>query len=165
MKIFYDANRKEIVLPENKEVSWRVSGYAIARWDEEMLVVKSFRGNLFELPGGNIDVNESIEEGLKRNCLEETGYSIKLVSDSPFYIGEEKLYHHSSKEFNHTLVLVYRAELLSKNQKVDKINPGKFKEIEKVKWIPVSYLGEKDYHYIFRPAINKLKIQEAKNKV
>ncbi len=34
----------------------------------------------YETPGGGIEANESIEEGLKRECLEETGCVIEIIA-------------------------------------------------------------------------------------
>ncbi len=34
----------------------------------------------FETPGGGVEKDESVEDALKRECLEETGYKIEIVS-------------------------------------------------------------------------------------
>ena len=53
----------------------------------------------YEFPGGYLEKNETLEEGLKRKILEETGITIDLEKVKPFYTIKYycKNYHNSGK--------------------------------------------------------------------
>lgn len=56
--------------------------YGIAFFREQLLVIKKQLGpyrNRYDLPGGRLEEWESIEEGLIRECLEETGLTITTI--------------------------------------------------------------------------------------
>ena len=67
--------------------SKHVGSYGIIRKDNKVLLIKKARGaytGKLDLPGGGIEYNESPEEALKRELLEETGikdfnYTLKQV--------------------------------------------------------------------------------------
>lgn len=69
------------------------SVYAVILNDakEKVLTVRNGKGHYF-LPGGGLEENESHEEGIKRELLEETGYNVSIDS----YIGKAKMYFTSS---------------------------------------------------------------------
>jgi 8-oxo-dGTP pyrophosphatase MutT (NUDIX family) len=54
--------------------------YAVIEKDDQLLVVKKTRGpylGMWDLPGGSPEFGESIEETLRREVLEETGFILK----------------------------------------------------------------------------------------
>lgn len=53
----------------------------------------------YEFPGGHLEENETLEEGLKREILEETGISLDEEKANPFYVIKYycKNYHNSGK--------------------------------------------------------------------
>jgi 8-oxo-dGTP pyrophosphatase MutT (NUDIX family) len=53
----------------------------------------------YEFPGGHLEKNETLEDGLKREILEETGITIDKEKINPFYAIKYycKNYHDSSK--------------------------------------------------------------------
>lgn len=59
---------------------------------DKLLAVRNGNGHYF-LPGGGIEANESHQEGLERELIEETGYSVSIGN----YIGNAKQYFMSSK--------------------------------------------------------------------
>lgn len=60
--------------------------------NEKILTVENARGHYF-LPGGGIYINETHEQCLKREMLEETGYEILIGT----FVGNAMQYHLSSK--------------------------------------------------------------------
>ncbi len=61
---------------------------AIIENDNKILLLQrpedDFMGGIFELPSGNLEEGETIEEGLKREVYEETGLRIKSINS---YLG------------------------------------------------------------------------------
>ncbi|MEZ2715097.1 NUDIX domain-containing protein [Niallia circulans] len=80
---------------------------------DKVLTVQNARGHYF-LPGGEIENDESYQECLEREMLEETGYKISIGT----FIGDAKRYFRSSK--NEPLInegYFYMAKLLETIQK------------------------------------------------
>lgn len=48
--------------------------------NEEALLVKERSSQKWTLPGGWVDVNQTLRENVERECLEETGYQVKAES-------------------------------------------------------------------------------------
>lgn len=111
---------------------------------------------LYELPGGGIEVGESIREGITRECYEETGYSIELF-DMPFHVSERNFYHRHKKRYYHSVIIVYQANLLAVAQNTDVINTFDGDEISKIEWKPLQELNENNCHPIAYPSIGDLK--------
>lgn len=93
---------------------------------DKVLTVQNFRGHYF-LPGGGIEKDESNQDCLAREMLEETGYKVSIGS----FIGDAKRYFQSTK--NEPLInegYFYFAELLDKIQ--EPIEDDHF-----IKWIDI----------------------------
>ena len=157
MEIFLDANNNPFTLPVDEEVVWRISGYALVNSEEgKILMVVPTWNTLWELPGGGVEVSERIRDGIKRECLEETGYSI-LVSDQPFHVSERNFYHRHEKKYYHSVVMVYLGELLSEQQDIGFVNTQDGNEISKIDWVSLEELSEQNCHPTIYPAIQQLK--------
>ncbi|MEJ2700327.1 MAG: NUDIX domain-containing protein, partial [Desulfuromonadales bacterium] len=57
---------------------------AIIRRQDQVLITRRFEtgkhGGMWEFPGGKLDPNESPQEGLKREILEELGIAVRVHS-------------------------------------------------------------------------------------
>lgn len=83
LKVAYHPSIKD--LSENT-VFKRLSTRAIVVDKKEILLLYTKRYNDYSLPGGGIDADESIEEGLIRELSEETGAkNIKVLSEFGIY--------------------------------------------------------------------------------
>ena len=65
-----------VELPEEKFV-FRPTVYGVIKNGDDILVVKTKKGQII-LPGGAVEIGETIEEALKRETREETGIEIKV---------------------------------------------------------------------------------------
>lgn len=67
--------------------------------NREVLMCYSNGLQHYEFPGGHLEKNETLEESLKREILEETGITIDLEKVKPFYTIKYycKNYHNSGK--------------------------------------------------------------------
>lgn len=113
---FRDWNDKEHELPNERTFSWRPSAYALVLKDDEILFIKSRFHGKWELPGGGIDLGESLEEGVIREVFEETGYKIKLKENALFYVDNTFFYALSVDKYYQTIRLFYEAEILEKGR-------------------------------------------------
>ncbi|MEK4441308.1 MULTISPECIES: NUDIX domain-containing protein [unclassified Niallia] len=102
---------------------------------DKILTVQNSRGHYF-LPGGGIENDESYQECLEREMLEETGYKISIGT----FIGDAKRYFQSSK--NEPLInegYFYMAKLLETIQ--EPIENDHF-----IKWIDIGSVKGQLFH-------------------
>lgn len=92
----------------------RTAGKALIIRKDEILLIKHKKDQVYyTLPGGGQNHNESIKTCLKRECLEEIGYDVK-VDDLVFlyeYIGD--LDDHPEKGY-HQVDMVFKVNLKDK---------------------------------------------------
>lgn len=159
MTTFYDAQQNPIEKPSDAKVQWRISAYPAVQNDAgELLVVTPKWSPLWELPGGGVHEEETISEGIIRECYEETGYKIQVEEQKLFFTGESYFYHPYLKTFYHSVLFVYGAKLISPKQDTHIINSLEFDEIEKVEWVPIDNLIREKFHPVIWPAIEKIKL-------
>ena len=70
---------QDVRLDLNSEISSKVIDLSINKHNNEILIAKE--NNVFEFPGGHLEENETLDECLKREILEETGI---LLNDNEF---------------------------------------------------------------------------------
>ena len=92
-----------------KDVSYydRIGAYLICIENKKLAVIRDPQG--YFLPGGGIDDNESFEECLKRECIEETGFSVNLdkhICSADTYVLHPKVgyFHPIQHYYNGTLI-------------------------------------------------------------
>ncbi|MCQ6563297.1 NUDIX hydrolase [Paenibacillus mendelii] len=71
--------------------------------DEALLLRTHWRSDTWEMPGGNVEVGEPLDEAVCREFLEETGIVIRPI-------GITGVYYNATK---HVLAVVFRAEYVS----------------------------------------------------
>lgn len=154
---FYDIHQKLVKRKNKDKVFWRISAYGVVLSSDQkvLLVLPCCYKDKWILPGGEIELDESIQEGIIRECYEETGYRIRVISDKPIYIGESNFY--AEKKFCHSINLIYQGALLSDRPNKEVINKVCPNEVEKVEWIPLLEINEKNCHHIMYPAVKNLK--------
>lgn len=129
---------------------------AIIIKNNKLLVVKTRRHGeeYFLLPGGGIEFGETIEETLKREVAEETGYIIKVLN--PVYLNE---YIHKENREKRVVNIIFTTEILgydeSRKVNEDDIVSIKFIEIDNLHSIEL--YPEKLREYIKRDHKNKFK--------
>lgn len=156
MTIFKDRKGKLHKKPKDAKISWRISAYTfIALGKEKVLMVMPTWNNQWELPGGGVEIDETINQAIERECYEETGYKVKLISDTPSYIAENNFFLESEKLYIRSIILIYSAKLLNRNRDKTMVNSIEKNEIKKIKWVKMLELNQKSCHHIFWPAISK----------
>jgi len=81
---------KTKLLPKEK-LTFRPSVYAIIVNEGNVLLLNTTHTGTYSLPGGGIEIGESIEEALKREVREETSLEIEIIS---FYRFDEQFFYY-----------------------------------------------------------------------
>src|SRR5579871_6608969 len=106
-RVYTDALGSQIQHDNSSAVSWRISGYVVATLHGKILLVDHPWANRWELPGGEIDVDEPLIEGASRECWEETGYRFHASNPAPRFVGEQFFYRRGRKTYHHSLILAF----------------------------------------------------------
>jgi len=154
---FFDVNQQLIKRKKRDKVFWRISAYALIVSSEQkvLLVLPCCYKEKRVFPGGEVELDESIQGAIVRECYEETGYKVEVTSDKPIYVGETNFY--CEKEFRHSINLIYSARLLTDKPNKKVINTVCPSEVKKVEWIPLKKINEKNCHHVMYPVIRSLK--------
>jgi 8-oxo-dGTP diphosphatase len=126
------------ILESGKEVSLRhVTVDALVVQDSKILLVKRAENSLLEggkyaLPGGYVDRNENLEQAIKRELNEETGYEVLdvilfRINDNPHRKGEDR----------QNIDFVYLVKNVKKVSESDD-------EVSEVKWFELDHLPIED---------------------
>ena len=75
--ICHDLDNKEFEIETDKLI-FRPSVYGILIEKNRILLSKRWDG--YDMPGGGVDIHETLEEALKREFFEETGIKVELVA-------------------------------------------------------------------------------------
>jgi 8-oxo-dGTP pyrophosphatase MutT (NUDIX family) len=100
------------------EFKFRISAYGILIVDHKILLQQNPNNHLYNLPGGGVEVGESGAAAVKREFLEETGYTVSVneLIDTDFSLFTYDGY------FFHNLLLFYKA-VKSSEQIIDPTDP------------------------------------------
>jgi 8-oxo-dGTP pyrophosphatase MutT (NUDIX family) len=157
MEKYYDENGKEHIKPEGLQPIWRISGYALIKDQNKILMVKPNISGQWELPGGGIHVSETIEDGTIRECWEETGYQVS-VEKKPIYLGERNFYSTIKDRFYRAVIMVFYGKIEDAEQHKEVINFINKGEIAAVQWVEIEKVPKNEFHHIVWPVIeNELK--------
>ena len=85
---------------------------AFVEKDNKIILVKEKKERSWETPGGSVRLHESLEQALKREVLEETGYSVKIEKLMLTHIGGSKFIKKTR-----VLCLIYKVKLIKKVRK------------------------------------------------
>lgn len=113
---------------------------------EILLICRSDNGN-WSLPGGAMDLGESLGQTAIRETLEETGIKVRLTGICGIYTNPRHVLKYTSNgEVRQEFSVVFSAERLSGE-------PTPSSESSKVEWVSADQLGERLMHDSMRARI------------
>lgn len=130
---------------DSGRLAWRVSAYAVVVRNDAILLVEPAWASRWELPGGGIDLErqETLVEGVCRECWEETGYRLRPDAEGPQFDAETFFYLDDPPWYCHSLLFTVRGTVSDLPDPVWRRDP---REIEAVRWMPLASLTEGDMH-------------------
>ncbi|MBD2599769.1 MAG: 8-oxo-dGTP diphosphatase MutT [Microcystis wesenbergii Mw_QC_S_20081001_S30D] len=137
------------MIPETDSLASKQIGVAVIRDDRDLILIdrrlaKGLLGGFWEFPGGKIEGNETVQECIKREILEEIGIDIAVDSH---LITIDHTYSHFRVNLQ-----VYNCRYLS--------GQARAIECEEIRWVTIEELD----NYTF-PAANQEIIRALKDMV
>jgi 8-oxo-dGTP diphosphatase/A/G-specific adenine glycosylase len=137
------------MIPETDSLASKQIGVAVIRDDRDLILIdrrlaKGLLGGFWEFPGGKIEGNETVQECIKREILEEIGIDIAVDSH---LITIDHTYSHFRVNLQ-----VYNCRYLS--------GQARAIECEEIRWVTIQELD----NYTF-PAANQEIIRAVKDMV
>ncbi len=95
------------MLEKDKEEMFSVRVRAFIEKDGKVLLVKEEKEHCYETPGGGIQTGETVEQALRREVMEETGYVVKI--EKILDVAEKML-----KDGRHAIHIIFICEPVEK---------------------------------------------------
>jgi len=138
--------------PKNIISKKRESAYGIFIENQKILLVKPTWIDCWEFPGGGVELGENLIEALKREFLEETGYEIIELNQTPTYNINTKFYADDLNVFFDSELFFFMIKKIGKQNK----NFIQNNEIKDIKMVKISDLNEKNINDIQFKILNAI---------
>ncbi len=129
------------IIPKEK-LSFRPSVYGIIVSNGKVLLLNTIHTGTYSLPGGGIEIGESIENALKREIKEEAGVEIEITH---FYKFQEQFFYYDPADIAfHSFLFFYICH--PKSLEVCNDSEVEDESVEKPRWIEISELESQHFH-------------------
>ncbi len=129
-------------LIQKEKLSFRPSVYGIIVNDGKALLLNTVHTGTYSLPGGGIEIGESIENALKRELKEETGIEVELIR---FYKFQEQFFYYDPADVAfHCFLFFYICS--PKSLEVCKDSEVDDESVERPRWVEISGLESEHFH-------------------
>jgi 8-oxo-dGTP pyrophosphatase MutT (NUDIX family) len=125
-----------------EKLSFRPSVYGVIRDGERVLLLRTRNTHKYALPGGGVELGETLEDALRREVREETGIEI---SEARFHAFREQFFYYDPlDEAFQCFLFFYRCKPATLEVCDDsQVDDG---EVEKPRWVRVDDLRAEDFH-------------------
>lgn len=138
--------------PAEREVLHRDSVYGMTIENNKILLVKAPDFDFWVIPGGGVDQGESIEEGLRREFVEETGFLIDEVGKL-FFSEKMNFYAMKPDRYYHSYCKYFFVTINTKNQDLTKLNP---EDAGDIRWFDLKDFDLGILNHASKKAVEKL---------
>lgn len=136
--------------PNHKQIIKRTSAYGIIIKENKAFLIKPTWNNLGELPGGGVDPEESTEQALKREFLEETSHKITNHNPNPIIKVKNNFYANDLNEYFDSEMQFFIVNQIEKsNHSIDS------NEIKTVGWTDLNLITPRNMHIDHYAALKK----------
>lgn len=125
-----------------KDVSWRVHVYGIVIDGDKILLSPQHRDNGYDLPGGKVDLDETLETALVREVREETGVGVEVVQQLTVRDNFFKVTFREPQETWHSVMIYYLCRKVSGEISIDGFDEHEKQYAKAAEWIPLSELDQ-----------------------
>jgi 8-oxo-dGTP diphosphatase len=148
--IDYKKNKIEV---ETKKLKFRPSVYGVLIENGKILLSKQWDG--YDFPGGGINIDETIEEALRREFFEETGIKIKVLG--PVHC-ETSFFHpvHSKivkNQFWNCVLIYFLVKKVGGKISIENFDSEEKKYADMPEWIPLNKLNKLKFY-------NQIRVKE-----
>lgn len=130
-------NHHEVSLDE---ISWRVHAYAVIIEDDKILLSPQHGDNRYDLPGGKVDLGESMEDGLVREVKEETGIEVSPVRLLGVHDVLFKVTFREPQEVWHSVMLYYLCDKVGGRINTDGFDEHEASYAQEAVWMNLDQL-------------------------
>ena len=120
------------------------AAFAVVRDEDRVLLVQRCDDQLWELPGGKIDLGESAVEAVVREVAEEAALSIKVTGIAGVYSDPEHRQLYPDGEVRQVLALCFHAWSLGGQPRPD------HQETRAAEWVPLDRVDTLPMHPAMR---------------
>lgn len=120
------------------ELSWRPSAYGVVIRDDQVLLSPQFHG--YDLPGGGVDLGETLEEAVIREVKEETGIIVtnpKILHATTSFFKQ----NHKDGSVVESIMMYYLCEMTGGELSIDGFDEHEKAYAQMPEWYPISDLG------------------------
>lgn len=142
---FYDVKGKEVRLPKGRDCNWRPAAYGVLIENGKLLFIKPNWDDKFCLPGGSVDLGETLMEALEREFMEETGYEIRIKNPNHPYADSSLFGSDEIDKYFQRISLYYEVERVSGKQSDDLDE-----ETTGLHWEDIDNLSSSDFTFFQR---------------
>ncbi len=138
--IFRDVYGHTVAHDGVSPVTWRLTVYVLAQHDGKILMTEPAYAARQELPGGEVEIEETLLEGARREVWEETGYHLASIGAAPLHFEEMFFYESHTRRYRHTIVAIFAGQVAGPADPAWQPLPD---EVKRVAWIDPADLAAK----------------------
>ena len=124
------------------DVSWRIHVYAIIVDDGKLLLSPQHREGAYDLPGGKVELDENLEDGLVREVQEETGIGVRPMRLLTMRDNFFKVTFREPQETCHSVMMYYVCEKVGGEISTEGFDENEKSYARMAEWVPIDQLAD-----------------------